>query len=182
MDGLLWRLFLVFAPLSLLSIGGGQAIIADIQHQTVNVQHWFSAQQFADMFAISRATPGPNTLIASLIGWQLGGVPGVVVATLAMYLPSSTLFVFATSFWHRHPDSPWRKAIERGLAPIAVGLIFAGAVTILQAVHLSLLGWATTAIATALAYFTKLNPYLIVFTVALFYIVVFFAGLSGVPR
>lgn len=174
MDNLLLRLILVFAPLSILSIGGGQAIIADIQHQTVNVYHWFTNEQFADMFAISRATPGPNTLIASLIGWHLGGLAGLLTATLAMYIPSSVAFVAATTFWHRKEGTHWRLAIERGLAPIAVGLIFAGALTILEALHLSVLGWATTAAAMAVLYTTKTNPYLVIFSVIALYLAVFF--------
>jgi chromate transporter len=177
MDNLLLRLILVFAPLSALSIGGGQAIIADIQHQTVDVYHWFSNQEFADMFAISRATPGPNTLIASLIGWHLGGLAGMLVATLAMYIPSSLMFMTATVFWHRNEKSRWRVAIERGLAPIAVGLIFAGALAILQALHLGLLGWSTTIAAMAVLYYTKTNPYTVIFAVLVLYIGVSFLGL-----
>jgi chromate transporter len=176
MDNLLLRLILVFAPLSALSIGGGQAIIADIQHQTVDVYHWFTNQEFADMFAISRATPGPNTLIASLIGWHLGGLLGMLVATLAMYVPSSLMFVTATSYWHRGQDSRWRRAIERGLAPIAVGLIFAGALAILQALHPGLLGWTTTIAAMAVLYYTKTNPYLVIFAVLVLYGAVFALG------
>lgn len=174
MDNLLLRLILVFAPLSILSIGGGQAIIADIQHQTVDVYHWFTNQEFADMFAISRATPGPNTLIASLIGWHLGGLAGMLVATLAMYIPSSVAFITATTFWHRNEGSHWRLAIERGLAPVAVGLIFAGALTILEALHLSILGWITTLAAMAVLYTTKTNPYLVIFSVLLVYLGVFY--------
>ncbi|WP_426172948.1 chromate transporter [Massilia sp. TWR1-2-2] len=174
MDNLLLRLILVFAPLSILSIGGGQAIIADIQHQTVDVYHWLTNEQFADMFAISRATPGPNTLIASLIGWHLGGISGLLVATLAMYVPSSLAFMTATTFWHRSEGGHWRMAIERGLAPIAVGLIFAGALTILQALRLGALGWATTAAAMAVLYTTKANPYLVIFLVIALYLAVFF--------
>lgn len=177
MDNLLWRLIVVFAPLSALSIGGGQAIIADIQHQTVDVYHWFTNQEFADMFAISRATPGPNTLIASLIGWHLGGLAGMLVATLAMYIPSSLMFTVATSMWHRHEKSCWRLAIERGLAPIAVGLIFAGALTILQALHLGWLGWSTTIAAMAVLYYTKVNPYLVIAAVLALHLAMYFAGL-----
>jgi chromate transporter len=177
MDNLLLRLIFVFAPLSALSIGGGQAIIADIQHQTVDVYHWFTNQEFADMFAISRATPGPNTLIASLIGWHLGGLPGMLVATLAMYIPSSLMFVTATTFWHRNEKSRWRSAIERGLAPIAIGLIFAGALAIMQALHLGLLGWSTTLAAMAVLYYTRTNPYLLIFIVLVLYIGAFMLGL-----
>jgi chromate transporter len=176
MDSRLWTLVLVFAPLSVMSFGGGQVIVSDIQLQTVVVHHWFSNQQFSDLFAISRAAPGPSTLIASLIGWQLNGLLGALVATLAMYIPSSTIFVLATTMWHRHHGSPWRLAIERGLAPLAVGLIFASGVTVLQAIHMSnlLLGLGTVAVSTGLLYFTKINPYLLLFSVALFYAAVFY--------
>src|SRR5262249_57406046 len=77
-DNRLLGLVLVFAPLSALSFGGGQAIIADMQHQTV-AQGWLSDTEFADLFAISRAAPGPSTLISALIGWQVAGLVGAVV-------------------------------------------------------------------------------------------------------
>ena len=66
LDSRLIGLILVFVPLSLLSFGGGQAIVADIQYQTVEVHKWLTNSEFVDMFAISRASPGPSTLIAAL--------------------------------------------------------------------------------------------------------------------
>jgi chromate transporter len=69
-------LILVFSPLSILSIGGGQATIPEIQHQTVIVHGWLTNDEFADLFAIARAAPGPSTLIVALIGWQVAGFLG----------------------------------------------------------------------------------------------------------
>jgi chromate transporter len=74
-DNILLRLLVVFAPLSLLSLGGGQAIVAEIHAQSVEINHWVTNQQFANLYAISRAAPGPSTLIAALIGWRAGGFP-----------------------------------------------------------------------------------------------------------
>jgi chromate transporter len=173
MDDILFNLVLVFAPLSLLSLGGGQAIMAGIQHQTVVTHHWFTDAQFADLFAISRAAPGPNTLIASLIGWQLKGFWGMLVATLAIYIPSSVLFVVATQFWHRSKESRWRHAIERGLSPLALGLIFAGVLTIMESIHMTWLGMFSTVVSIAVLYFTKINPYYLMFGMAFFYTGVF---------
>lgn len=170
MDSRLLGLVIVFAPLSLLSFGGGQAIVADIQHQTVAVHGWLTDQQFTDLFAISRAAPGPSTLVAALIGWQVDGFLGALIATLAIYIPSSLVVFWATNWWHRNQGSPWRRAIERGLAPIAVGLIFAGAVAVLQAAHVNALGLATTAVCAAVLYFTKIGPYTLVSLVAAFYV------------
>ena len=177
MDNVLLRIILLFAPLSALSFGGGQTIIADIQLQSVSVYHWLSGQQFADLFAISRVSPGPTTLISALVGWHLEGFVGAIVATLAMFVPSSMVFVTVTLFWHKSEGTRWRRAIERGLAPVAVGLIFAGAVAVMQSMHATTLAWATTAIAACVVYFTKLNPYILMSAVALIYVAVFYVPL-----
>lgn len=180
-DSRILGLIVVFAPLSILSFGGGQAIVADIQHQTVDVHHWLTNQEFTDMFAVSRAAPGPSTLVAALIGWQVYGFWGALVATLAIYIPSSIVVYGAASWWHRQEGSPWRAAIERGLGPVALGLIFAGVVAVLRAAHIveathvNFLGLATTLVTASLLYFTKISPYLLVAIVALFY-----AGLQAV--
>ena len=74
-----WRVLLalifVFGPLSLLSIGGGASLLAEIEHQAVGVHHWTTQRQFADLFAISRAAPGPGTMLSALIGWKVAGWP-----------------------------------------------------------------------------------------------------------
>ncbi len=175
MDRLL-GLIIVFVPLSLLSFGGGQAIVADIQYQTVVVHPWLTNQQFTDMYAISRAAPGPSTLIAALIGWQVYGFWGALVACLAIYIPSSIVVYTASNWWHRNQESPWRAAIERGLAPIAVGLIFAGIVAVMRAAHIvevghiDFLGLATVLAAAALLYKTKISPYVLLGLVAIVYV------------
>src|SRR5215510_15805773 len=158
MDSRLLGLILVFAPLSLFSFGGGQAIIADMQAQVV--QHgWMTAQQFADVFALSRAAPGPSTLIAALIGWQVAGFIGALIGTLAIYVPSSILMYAAVRWWHAQADSPWRAALQRGLAPVAMGLVFAGALSVLEAAQVSALQLVTTFVALGFLLFTKVGPY-----------------------
>jgi len=72
----------VFGPLSFATIGGGIAIVADAQRQIVDVHHWMTAAQFVDNFAISRVTPGPGSLLATLIGWQVAGFCGALAAPI----------------------------------------------------------------------------------------------------
>ena len=124
---------LVFAPLSLLSFGGGNAVIADIAHQAIAVQGWTSEREFADLFALSRAAPGPGSMLAALIGWKAAGIPGALVATLAFYLPSAVLVLVVVRLWGRWRGSRWHTAIERGMAPIAAGLFLAAGLVVLQA-------------------------------------------------
>lgn len=168
-DGKLLQLVLLCVPLSLVSFGGGQAIVAGLQHETVSVYGWLTGQQFTDLFAISRAAPGPSTLIVALIGWQVGGFLGAIAATLAIFIPSSLLIGAVGGLWLRRRASPWVVAIERGLMPIAVGLIFAGFYMLAEAAGLTWIDWATILAVSAILYFTKLNPYPILAAVALFY-------------
>src|ERR1700688_2469236 len=120
--GSLVALAIVFAPLSLLSFGGGNAVLADIAQQSIAVHHWTSEREFADLFALSRAAPGPGSMLAALIGWKGAGVGGARVATIAFYLPGVLLVYGVARLWRSWRGAAWHAALERGLAPVAAGL------------------------------------------------------------
>jgi chromate transporter len=154
-----WQLLAVFVPLSLISVGGGQSVIAGIDAQVVQFHHWISQQEFVDLFAISRAAPGPGSLLSTLIGWRVAGPLGAAVASLAFFLPSSFLAYGASLAWNHNRDSHWHGAVERGLAPIATGLILAGAFSILRASSGSASIWVIALVAAAIfTVLPKLNP------------------------
>lgn len=146
----LLALVLVFAPLSLLSIGGGAALLAEIEHQAVAVQGWTTQREFADLFAISRAAPGPGTMLSALIGWKVAGIPGALTASLALYLPSSLLVYGAARLWGRWRGTVWHAAVERGLAPIAAGLIISGGIAVLRVSPGGAAVWTAAIVSTAL--------------------------------
>ena len=171
--GRLLALIMVFSPISLLSFGGGQATIPEMQRQSVAVHGWLTDSQFADLYAISRAAPGPSTLIVALIGWQVSGFLGALVATLAVFVPSSLLMYAASAWWQRNDGSAIRRAIELGLAPVAVGLVFAGAVIVLDAAHAGLLALATAAAVCLLQSTTRISTYTTVGVVAGSYLILF---------
>lgn len=157
--GNLLTLFAVFAPLSLLSFGGSNSVIADIAHQSVAVQHWTSAREFADLFALSRAAPGPGSMLAALIGWKLAGLTGALVATVSFYGPAALLVYIAAKIWGRWRGSAWHQAVERGMAPIAAGLFLSGGIAVLRVSPAGLAAWiAAGAAAAALLYWPKLHP------------------------
>ena len=120
-------LFLVCAQLSLVAIGGAQAIIPELQRQTVVVHGWMSAPEFGALFAIGQAAPGPNVLVCTLVGWQVAGFGGAAAATLGILVPSSVLAWFVEGAWDRFRDRPWRRAVQAGLVPVTVGLVMAAA-------------------------------------------------------
>jgi len=146
----LLALVVVFVPLSLLSIGGGASLLADMEHQSVTVHGWTTPREFADLFAISRVAPGPGTMLAALIGWKVAGWAGAVVATVALYLPSSLVVYGAARLWGRCRGSVWHAAVERGLAPVAAGLLLSGGIAVLRISPGGPTVWAPAIIATVL--------------------------------
>src|SRR5215469_11354134 len=146
----LLTLTLVFVPLSLFSIGGGTALLAEIEHQSVTIHWWTTQREFADLFAISRAAPGPGTMLSALIGWKAAGLPGAVTATIALYLPSSLLVYSAARLWGRWRGSIWHTAVERGLAPVAAGLLLSGGIAVLRVSPGGPAVWTAAVIATVL--------------------------------
>lgn len=160
---LLWELLGVFAPLSLLTIGGGQSILGDLQRQTVGVHHWLGPGQFLDDFAIARAAPGPNTLIVTLIGWQVAGAAGAAVASFAIFVPSSILFYGLAHVWRSPAFGRWRGALTRGLAPISVGLVLASTWSVLLDNGGGRLGWIVSGASCLALLASRVHPFVLLF-------------------
>jgi chromate transporter len=149
-DDLPLALLTVFVPFSLVSIGGGTSIVAGIQHQVVDVRHWVTAREFVELFTLSRAAPGPGSMLATAIGWHIAGWTGAVLATLGLYVPSSLLCYGVVRVWSRYRGKRWHTAMEQGLAPVGSGLILSGIVSILRIGGGGVLSWALAAGAAGL--------------------------------
>jgi chromate transporter len=160
-DNLLLKLLVYFTPLSFMTVGGGQSVIADMHRQVVDVYGWFTDAQFLDIFALSRMNPGPGSLIVTLIGWKVDGWAGALVASIAIFLPSSLLVYSLARLWGRYRGAKWQKAIELGLAPVAAGMILATSFTLLGASEGGVLPWLVAGASTALLTFTRLSPLLL---------------------
>jgi len=154
----LLRLAGLFSMLSMLAFGGGAGVIPDMQRAAVDRYHWVTAGQFLDMFAISRAAPGPGSLIVVLIGLKVAGLLGAAVSFIAMFAPSCIAVHVVARTWHRAAGAPWRKLLEQALAPVAVGLTFASGLALTRGTEHGWLPWAVTAISTLLFSLTEINP------------------------
>lgn len=171
-ESVLWSLARIFVPLSFITIGGGNSIIAGMKREIVDVHHWMNAGQFVDLWAISRAAPGPNSLLVSLVGFHVGGIAGALVATFAIFVPTSVIIYVVARIWRRHRGAAWQLAIERGLAPIAAGLILASVMTILRSIEGGMLAWVVAMLAFVALRTTRLNPLVLLAAGAIIFTVV----------
>ncbi|MBV9655447.1 MAG: chromate transporter [Acetobacteraceae bacterium] len=158
----LWQICAVFGAASLLSFGGGNAIVPQLQLQTVVEHQWLTAVQFADSFAIAQVAPGPSVLLVTLLGYHVAGFAGALLATVAMILPAAILVAIMSRVWTIGEHSHWHVAVERGLAPVAIGLIAASGIVIAGTVDHRPIQWVISTAATLLLSLTKLNPVLVV--------------------
>ena len=114
--------------------------------------------EFAQAFAISQASPGPNMLIVSVIGWKVAGFLGALVATVAICLPTSVLTYAVAHVWNRFRGAPLRAAIQRGLAPVTVGLVLASGYVLARTTDEGWIAYALTAVTALLALNTRWHP------------------------
>jgi chromate transporter len=157
-SGAVGSLAAIFAQLSLLAFGGGNTVLPEMQRQVVEVHHWMGPAEFAALFALAQAAPGPNLMVCALIGWQVAGLPGALVSMLGICGPSSLLTVAVATAWERFRHARWRVVAQAGLVPVTVGLICATAALICLTADTD---WALGAITLAVAACsmrTKLHP------------------------
>jgi chromate transporter len=156
------QIILLFGSLSLLSVGGGNSVLPEMHLRSVSEYHWLTDSQFADVFAISQAAPGPSILIVTLIGYKAAGVFGAFLATAAVIVPAGVLVYLVSRFWEHAARSRIRMAIEKGFAPLTVGLVLATAYVLGRSTDHDWRSYLLTAVCAAVFIFTKLNPLIVV--------------------
>lgn len=118
------ELLFSFFQIGLFSIGGGYAAMPLIQNQVVDVHHWLTMTQFADIMTIAEMTPGPIAInSATFVGIQVAGIPGAVVATLGCILPSCVIVTSLAYVYYRFRGLTMVQGILAGLRPAVIAMI-----------------------------------------------------------
>jgi len=170
----LWNLLVVFGLLSLLAIGGGNAVLPALQHVVVNQYQWLTPDQFREMYSLGQISPGPNLLMVLLIGYYLKGLAGALVVGIGFFIPDCILAWSIHRLWQHFATSPWLVAIQRGLAPVVIGLMLAG---VFMLGKLTIVNWSTFLLAImtiVILTFSRINPTLVILLAGLIELLVDF--------
>ena len=166
-------LFGVFAYLSMLTVGGGMAAFPEMHSLTVDVHHWLTFPQLVHLYSVGQLSPGPNMMMVVPIGEWVAGVAGAAVVLVAFFGPTALLTFGVGRAWTRLERWPWRVSIERGLAPVSIGLLLAGCFSMARG---AIFGLDTAAIAVGVLLILqrfKVNPALLVLGSAVIGLLVF---------
>ncbi len=151
-------LFLEFALLAFVAFGGATALLPEMHRVVVDNHQWLGDATFTHLYAIAQAAPGPNVLVVTLIGWKVAGLAGALAATLGMCLPMSVVIYLVIDRWESFAGKRWQRAIQLGVAPLAVGLIFSGATLIAQSAELGWAAWVLAGFTVAVSLRTTMHP------------------------
>jgi chromate transporter len=156
------NLFWHFMMLSLLAVGGASSTLSDLHSYLVVQNAWMTNEQFAALYAISQAAPGPNVQFVALFGWQVTGLLGAGVSLLGMCGPSSVLAIYFEVMAKKYQQASWPTIVRRGLTPLSIGLLFANGWILAKAADLSWLLLTLTIVTVLLSACTRLHPLLLI--------------------
>ncbi len=158
-----WNLCGVFSLLSILAVGGGTAILPEMHKLTVDEHAWLTDDQFRDIYSLGQIAPGPNMLMVVVIGYHVDGYLGAAIAFFSFFLPACLLTFVTARVWDYFRASPWRLSVQRGLAPMVIGLMTGGVISIARTAIINPTTVVLAALVFCALYFgKKINPALLI--------------------
>ena len=169
LPSLIW----VFAYLSLLTVGGGLAAFPELEYLTVDKFHWLNSTQLIHLYSLGQVAPGPNMMMVAAIGERVAGVVGAFAVVIAFFGPTGLLTLWTGRLWRRLDGWRWRESIQRGLAPVSIGLLLAGSISLAKG---ALTGWTGASLAATVFVVlmkTRINPAVLVLAGAVIGLAIF---------
>ena len=122
-----------FLLIGFLLYGGGIGMISYIQK--IGIQKgWLTLEQFSDMIALSQVTPGPIAInIATYVGYNVAGIIGAILTTLALIVPSFILVFLVIKFFAKHMQAQWMRNVLDGLKAVVLALVVSALVPLFKA-------------------------------------------------
>ncbi|OKH29021.1 chromate transporter [Nostoc calcicola FACHB-389] len=151
------NVFFFFLKIGCVLYGSGYVLLAFLQRELVERNHWLTSQQLLDAVAIGQFTPGPVFTTATFIGYLLAGNAGAIAGTIGIFLPAFLLVWVVNPWVSKLRQSPWASGFLDGVNAASLGLMAGVSYTLGQA---ALMDWLTTtmAIVSAIAVFRfKIN-------------------------
>lgn len=153
----LWKLGFFFLKVGSILYGSGYVLVAFLEGDLVQGYGWLTQTELLDAVAIGQLTPGPVVSTSTFIGYLIEGVPGAIVATLGIFLPSFLFVLLLNPVVPRLRESAWTAAFLDAVNVSAVGLMAAVTVKLGLATLVSWPAWLIAGLATVLALGVRVN-------------------------
>jgi len=161
------HLALTFSMLSLLAVGGGTAVLPEMQ-TVLSGQFNIDHTTFVHVYSIGQLAPGPNMMMVLVFGFQVAGLLGALVVLLSFFIPSSLLCLSAGRLWSKIGERPWRRAVQNALEPISIGLMCSGVFAVAKAAVIGPVSIALAIFTLGIILFTRINPVYVILSAGSF--------------
>ncbi|UCG29550.1 MAG: chromate efflux transporter [candidate division WOR-3 bacterium] len=162
------ELFGIFTKIGAVIFGGGYGAIPFIQNEVCTIRNWLTAKEFVDAVALGQMTPGPVAITATFIGFKVMGIPGALVATLGIFLPSFLMLLILVRIYRKISTNKYVNSFFNGIKSAVVAILLS------TGVFFVLLNWqqpayAVFGIAALFALlFLKIEPIFLILAGAVF--------------
>ena len=142
----LFELAVLMSKIDLLAFGGGFVSVPLMFHEIVDARAWMDGPTFLNGIVLGQFTPGPIVITATFVGYLVCGLPGALIATVAIFLPSFLMLIGVAPWFDRVRSSPWFTRAIGGILCSFVGLLLTVTIRFALNVHWD---WPHVALAAA---------------------------------
>jgi chromate transporter len=148
---------LFFLKIGSILYGSGYVLVAYLQSGLVESRHWLTQTQLFDAIAAGQFTPGPVLSTATFIGYIIFGIPGSIIATTGIFLPSFIFVLLSSPFIPRLRKSPYASGFLDGVNAASLGLMLAVTIALSVSALTNITGWTIFLIAFAFVVWKNIN-------------------------
>ena len=136
--GLYLSLLFTFIKVGAFTLGGGYAMVPIMQKEVVDKHHWLTEEEFLNILAVSQSMPGLFAMnMASHIGYKLRRLPGGIISTIGVALPSILIILLIAMFFQSFKENKWVENAFRAIRPAVVALIAAPCFSMARSAHIN---------------------------------------------
>lgn len=129
---MLFKLFITFFRLGAVTFGGGYAMMALLEQELVDNNHWMTGDELLEITAIAQITPGTIAInAATFVGRRMAGIPGAIVASVAIVLPPLLIVGFLAGYLPTWLEDPWLQGAFMAMRYAVAALIMHAAIKVL---------------------------------------------------
>ncbi|MGB3480561.1 MAG: chromate efflux transporter [bacterium] len=113
----------IFLKIGAIIFGGGYAAIPFIKNEVCNTRAWLTPQEFLDGIALGQMTPGPVAITATFVGFKVMGLPGAIIATLSIFLPSFIMLMILVKIYKKVDNNKYVMSFFNGIKSAVVAIL-----------------------------------------------------------
>lgn len=122
------KLFFSTLYISSFTFGGGFVIVTFMKKKFVDELHWIDEQEMLDMTALAQSSPGAIAVNAAiLVGWQVEGLLGMVIAVLGTIIPPMVILSVISLFYVAFATNTYvalvLKGMQAGVAAVILDVV-----------------------------------------------------------